>query len=1276
MEVFGWYCADTDLGRTNASGRPVKDFVVAAIGADERGSAVVWCRAQPWFYVDLERVTAAQVKRTLEAGNLYTPGAYRWKLVTRTPLNDNPWGEQRDHLQLLFDTQRTMGYAASLLRKKGVSICEADIPPVTRVFHKGVPSCGWIEQPEQRHDMVLTTASWETSVKDPECLKPCQDKEKSLIVTATWDVEVFSAESTPEDQRFPSAENEGDMVIQIVTFFSRSGEDAPYLAHATVIGVGDPEGYEAMMRKSIPPATRAVAEVWATEKELLESWIMTMSGQKAFVWQHFNGLGFDEGYIYRRARMLGVDMDPLSIIKGVEPTLVKSQMESNAYGHNEFETIEVPGVFHLDLMVSIKKDFKLTSYSLNACGEHFLKERKVDMSPQRLFDTFRANTPEGHLEILTYCMRDVSITYKLGHQLNFLTNMKEMARATMVPINFLITRGQQVKVQSLICNLTTKRGMVMRTWPKDHVHGEGKYKGATVLDPLRGAYFRPILTLDFASLYPSIMRAHNMSHDTLVREGAEIPEGVEIDWVDIPVGDSGLTKRVGFVQSPKGVCPELLESLALNRKAAKKEMAKHEKLAHEAEDPAQKTHHKFREAVFNAKQLAFKVSMNSVYGFLGVANGGKQPCIDISAAVTTFGRIYLERAATGAVQRAPEMTGHPVQVVYGDSVTGDTALVVRGPDGYPRTCRIDELVPEESWVIRGDGKEYAETDLDVWSDAGFTRVEKVIRHRTGKQLFRVMTHTGMVDCTEDHSLLDPSGKPLKPREVAPGTPLLHHDVSGIAGGRQTLATRAEALDLGVRLGSSPDYEYRNLHGEKVVPPHVLCAPLEIVEEFMVGYKMASKGEPLGKEANHGIFILSARLGRKEVSPTSPRGDSERRLRAYCSQAGPLVTINKINPLGTTDAYVYDLQTASHHFAVGPGELVVHNTDSIMVDAFKHLEPLDTKEKREEAVRKAFELGEWLAEHLTKLYKAPNNLEFEKVYMPYLLYEKKRYAGQMYSADLGPEKAKKVDYKGIQVVRTDTIGFVKRAISGVVNSIMTDMSTLKATKMAREAAIELLGGGAKLDYGEFVMSKKINSSYKVVCTWADPGFAGGEEKTTILVAPSGIWRPQKDSALESLVGSGAGGQGKKLRCEVVPGKDWRVLDYDGVPVGTVRMPHPHVHVALRKEARCPGSGEKAGDRVRYVFRSPERGEGGLQMETAEDPDYLEESGGSLDMSHYFENTFRSPMESLFELFYDNPFKVLFEDVKKRLAELQRQKLNKRKGQSELSAFFAPQPKKRL
>jgi hypothetical protein len=56
-----------------------------------------------------------------------------------------------------------------------------------------------------------------------------------------------------------------------------------------------------------------------------------------------------------------------------------------------------------------------------------------------------------------------------------------------------------------------------------------------------------------------------------------------------------------------------------------------------------------------------------------------------------------------------------------------------------------------------------------------------------------------------------------------------------------------------------------------------------------------------------------------------------------------------------------------------------------------------------------------AQVVTKHFKAPNELEFEKVYMPYILYSKKRYAGQMYTR---PDKPDKIDIKGLQVVRRD------------------------------------------------------------------------------------------------------------------------------------------------------------------------------------------------------------------------------------------------------------------
>ena len=94
---------------------------------------------------------------------------------------------------------------------------------------------------------------------------------------------------------------------------------------------------------------------------------------------------------------------------------------------------------------------------------------------------------------------------------------------TGVPFSYLITRGQQIKVMSQIYRKCIKApigggavGLLVPTAARKNGEGE-KFEGATVIDPVKGVYKEPIATLDFASLYPSIMMAHNLCYTTLVR---------------------------------------------------------------------------------------------------------------------------------------------------------------------------------------------------------------------------------------------------------------------------------------------------------------------------------------------------------------------------------------------------------------------------------------------------------------------------------------------------------------------------------------------------------------------------------------------------------------------------------------------------------------------------------------------------------------------------------------------------------------------------------------
>ena len=76
-------------------------------------------------------------------------------------------------------------------------------------------------------------------------------------------------------------------------------------------------------------------------------------------------------------------------------------------------------------------------------------------------------------------------------------------------------------------------------------------------------------------------------------------------------------------------------------------------------------------------------------------------------------------------------------------------------------------------------KEFCElNDVESWTENGWTKLHRIIRHKLAshKKMMRVLTHTGTVDVTDDHSLLLSNGTEISPKEVEVGTKLLHSTV--------------------------------------------------------------------------------------------------------------------------------------------------------------------------------------------------------------------------------------------------------------------------------------------------------------------------------------------------------------------------------------------------------------------------------------------------------------------------------------------------------------------
>ncbi len=90
--------------------------------------------------------------------------------------------------------------------------------------------------------------------------------------------------------------------------------------------------------------------------------------------------------------------------------------------------------------------------------------------------------------------------------------------------------------------------------------------------------------------------------------------------------------------------------------------------------------------------------------------------------------------------------------------------------------------------------------------------------------------------------------------------------------------------------------------------------------------------------------------------------------------------------------------------------------------------------------------------MTTFFAQPISLVFEKIYSPFLLMQKKRYAGLLWT---NPDKFEKIDCKGIETVRRDNCALVKDVVNAVLKKILIDCSYEDAINYCKKVISDLL-----------------------------------------------------------------------------------------------------------------------------------------------------------------------------------------------------------------------------
>ena len=393
--------------------------------------------------------------------------------------------------------------------------------------------------------------------------------------------------------------------------------------------------------------------LYDSELELLEGWRdFLVTHEDPDVFTGYNIDKFDWYYMNRRAE-LGMRNSRFFFfgrLRCVPAEFKSSNFSSKSQGSSDSNRFLSAGRINLDLFPLMKREYPgLDSYTLkNVCATYLENANKDDLAISTMNKHWESGDPHLRFLVLKYCLQDTLLPIMLLKRLNIVTLQVEVARVFGVFLSDVFNRGQTFKVMSRIFVHARKQGFVLTNLPNYAALGIDTYQGATVLSCIAG-FHDDVIVLDFASLYPSIMIAKNLCYSTWVRNPKDktLP-GCEFFESDTDIGN------FTFQQTIPGILPSLLLELLAARKVAKRAM--------------KAAPNEFQKQIMNGRQLALKISCNSVYGFTG-ALMCDYACPPIAATVTCYGRDLIRRTK----KYAEDMFGS--LVLYGDT----DSIFVLGP---------------------------------------------------------------------------------------------------------------------------------------------------------------------------------------------------------------------------------------------------------------------------------------------------------------------------------------------------------------------------------------------------------------------------------------------------------------------------------------------------------------------------------------------------------------------------------------------------------------------
>jgi DNA polymerase I len=292
--------------------------------------------------------------------------------------------------------------------------------------------------------------------------------------------------------------------------------------------------------------------------------------------------------------------------------------------------VRIFGRSNVDLYKVVKRDIsELSVKTLDNVADYMGVMRKSERVQVQGWDMARYwHDPELRQVLFDYSKADVVSTWGVAERL--LPLQFELARIVRQPLDDVSGMGRGRQVESLLVAEAYKINEIVPA----KAGGSGSYAGGFVLFPKPGVH-EDVLSLDFSSMYPSIMISYNISPDTVIS-----PDEASTEFYEAP------ETQYRFRKHPDGFFKLILTNLIERRRAVREQMTHMDKGSRDFTS-------------LDVHQNAIKILTNAFYGYTGwhAAKWYRKECAE---ATTAWGRTIIQ----DAVERAEK---HGLEVIYGDT---------------------------------------------------------------------------------------------------------------------------------------------------------------------------------------------------------------------------------------------------------------------------------------------------------------------------------------------------------------------------------------------------------------------------------------------------------------------------------------------------------------------------------------------------------------------------------------------------------------------------------